>query len=149
MVSQVSIGRIENPIPQGKYVPATRAENFIFTAGMTPRKKGILLCEGKVKTTESIEIYREAVNQATLNALTAARNILKENERFERVLSLTVFINSDEDFKAHSKLADFASEFLFQEIGEAGIGSRTALGVSSLPGNAPVEIQMILFISTI
>lgn len=145
----MSIERIENPIPQGKYVSATRAKNFIFTAGMTSRKKGVLLFEGKVKTTVPIETYRDAVNQATHNALIAARNMLKDNEHFQQVLSFTVFINSEEDFKAHSKIADFASEFLFREIGEAGIGSRAAVGVSSLPGNAPVEIQMVLYVSSI
>ncbi|MGI6226519.1 MAG: RidA family protein [Peptococcales bacterium] len=143
----MSNDRRENPIPQGKYVPATRAGNFIFTAGMTPREKGVLIFEGKVKTALSIENYRNAVNQATLNALTAAKNMLKYNERIERVLSIMVFINSEEDFTAHSKIADFASEFLSHEIGEAGIGSRAAIGVSSLPGNAPVEIQMVLYTS--
>jgi enamine deaminase RidA (YjgF/YER057c/UK114 family) len=143
----MSYERIENPIPQGKYVSATRAGNFIFTAGMTSREKGVLLFEGKVKTTVPIETYRDVVNQATLNALTAARNILKDNEIFERVLSITVFINSEEDFIFHSKLADFASELLLREIGEAGIGSRAAIGVSSLPENAPVEIQMVLYVS--
>ena len=28
-----------NPIPQGKYVPANRFGDLIFTAGMTPRSE--------------------------------------------------------------------------------------------------------------
>lgn len=143
----MSIERYTNPTPQGKYVPAIRGGNFIYTAGMTPRKDGVLILSGKVKTSEPIEIYRDAVRQATLNAFTAAANTLKEGESFVQVLSLTVFINAEENFSAHSRLADFASEFLFQEIGEAGIGSRAAIGVSSLPGNAPVEVQLILLSS--
>lgn len=136
-----------NPIPQGKYVPATRSGNFIYTAGMTPRKNGVLILSGKIKTEEPIEIYRDAVRQATYNCLNAARNMLNENERLERVLSLSVYINAEENFINHSKLADFASEVLFQEIGETGIGSRAAIGVYSLPGDAPIEIQMILLVS--
>jgi len=145
----MSIERQANPIPQGQYVPATRGGNFIYTAGMTPRNNGVLIFTGKVKIVEPVETYREAVRQATSNALTAARNMLKENERLERVLSLSVYINAEENFTAQSRLADFASEFLFQEIGEAGIGSRAAIGVSSLPGNAPVEVQMVLMVSCI
>lgn len=139
--------RQSNPVPQGKYVPATRGGSLIFTAGMTPRKNGVLIFSGKVKNSEHIETYREAVIQAASNALAAARNMLKEGECIDKILSLTVYVNAEEKFTSHSKLADFASEFLFQEIGKAGIGSRTAIGVFSLPGNAPVEVQMVLLAS--
>lgn len=130
-----------NPIPQGKYIPATRGGNLIFTAGMTPRKNGVLIFSGKVKSSEPVETYKEAVIQATSNALTAARNMMKDGECIDQILSLTIYVNCEEKFTSHSKLADFASEFLFQEIEKAGIGSRTAVGVFSLPGNAPVEVQ--------
>lgn len=143
----MTIEKKVNPIPQGKYVPATRCNNIIYTAGMTPRKNGVLILTGKVKTEDPIETYRDAVRQATSNALTAALNILKENEQIEQVLSLTVFINAEENYTSHSILADYASEYLYQEIGDAGIGCRAAIGVSSLPGNAPVEVQMILMAS--
>ncbi len=43
-----------NPIPQGKYVPATRFGNLIFTAGMTPRNNGVLIRTGKVKASDDI-----------------------------------------------------------------------------------------------
>ena len=46
--------REANPIPQGKYVPATRFGNMIFTAGMTPRNNGVLLKTGKIKATDEI-----------------------------------------------------------------------------------------------
>lgn len=143
----MSVEKKANPIPQGKYVPATRGGNIIYTAGMTPRNNGVLIFTGKVKTDEPIETYRDAVRQATSNALTAASNILKENERIDRVLTLSVYVNAEDNFTSHSKLADFASELLFEEIGEAGISSRAAIGVSSLPGNAPVEVQMVLIAS--
>jgi len=136
-----------NPVPQGKYVPATRSGSLIFTAGMTPRKNGVLIFSGKVNSSEPVEIYEEAVVQATSNALAAARNILMEGEHIDKILSLTVYVNADEKFTNHSKIADFASRFLFDEIGKKRIGSRTAVGVFSLPGNAPVEVQMILRIS--
>lgn len=46
-------------------------------------------------------------------------------------------------FTKHSALADFASALLEARLGARGIGSRAAVGVASLPGNAPVEIQLI------
>lgn len=137
-----------NPIPQGKYVPASRFGNLIFTAGMTPRNNGVLIQSGKVIAEQPIINYKEAVLQAVANALTAAKNLLSEQEKIEQILSLNVYINAEETFQAHSSLADFASEFLFKELGNAGIGSRAAIGVASLPGNAPVEIQLIAAVSS-
>lgn len=136
-----------SPIPQGKYVPASRFGSLIYTAGMTPRNNGVLILAGKIRASEPVDIYRDAVRQAAANALTAARNALMEQERLEKVVTLTVFINADEEFTAHARLADFASEYLYEELGGAGIGSRAAIGVASLPGNAPVEIQLIAAIS--
>ena len=133
-----------NPIPQGKYVPATRNGSLIFTAGMTPRKDGVLLLSGKVKNDEPIEKYKEAIRQAASNALNAARNMLQKEERIVGVLSLSVFINAEEGYTMHPKLADYASDFLYEEMGQAGIGSRAAVGVASLPSDAPVEIQIIV-----
>lgn len=142
------LGEKAYPIPQGKYVPASRFGNLIYTAGMTPRSNGVIIKSGKVHIDEPIGIYKEAVIQAVSNALTAIENLLKEQEQLDQILSMTVYINAEEKFQEHSKLADFASEYLYEELGKVGIGSRAAIGVASLPGNAPVEIQLIAAIST-
>lgn len=131
------------PMPQGKYLPATRAGNIVFTAGMTPRLNGKLIQTGKVMIWEAIETYKEAVVQATLNALNAAESTLSEDEKLVKVLFLTVYINAEEGYANHAKIGDIASNLLSEKLGEAGIGSRAAIGVASLPGNAPVEIQLV------
>jgi enamine deaminase RidA (YjgF/YER057c/UK114 family) len=143
-----TLNEINNPIPQGNYVPASRFGNMIYTAGMTPRNNGVLIQIGKVITSEPVSIYKAAVRQAVANALTAALNTLAEQERLEQILSLTVYVNAEDTFQAHSSLADFASEYLFEKMGNAGIASRAAIGVASLPGNAPVEIQLIAGVSS-
>lgn len=137
-----------NPIPQGNYVPASRFGNIIYTAGMTPRKNGVLIQSGKVLIAEPVSTYKEAVRQAAANALTAAINTLEEQERLEQILTLTVYVNAEDSFQTHANLADFASEYLFEKLGNKGIGSRAAIGVASLPGNAPVEIQLVAAVSS-
>ncbi|MBR3395563.1 MAG: RidA family protein [Firmicutes bacterium] len=132
-----------NPIPQGKYVPATRFGDLIFTAGMTPRKNGVLIQTGKVSASEPLDSYKDAVRQAADNALTAARNQLTDGEAIARVLSMTVYVNAEDGFTAHAKVADFASDFLNEELGGASPMARTSIGIASLPGNAPVEISLI------
>lgn len=131
------------PVPQGDYIPARRHGGMIFTSGMTPRRNGELLFTGPVRAGTPVEDHREAVSLACANALAAARGLLGEGERIAAILSLTVYIAAEPGFIAHSKLADFASQYLRSELGPDGIGSRAAVGVATLPGNAPVEIQIV------
>ena len=91
---EIIMTREANPIPQGKYVPATRFGNMIFTAGMTPRNNGVLLKTGKIKATDEIADYKEAVVQAAKNALTAAKNKLENGEKIAQIMQITVYVNS-------------------------------------------------------
>ena len=131
-----------NPIPQGKYVPATRFGDLIVTAGMTPRKNGQLIQTGRVLKDAPLEDYKDAVRQAAENALTAARNQLAEDEHIVRVLSMTVYVNAEDGFTSHAKIADFASDYLNEELGDASPMARVSIGVATLPSNAPMEIQL-------
>lgn len=130
-------------IPQGQYVPATRNGNMIFTSGMTPRRQGVLIQTGHVTINTPLETYREAVELACSNALTAARSALDEGEQIKAILNMTVYVAAEAGYTDHSKLADIASAFLRSELGARGIGTRAAIGVATLPGNAPVEIQLV------
>ncbi len=134
---------IEHPIPQGKYLSAVRHGDLIYTSGMTPRKAGKLLYSGKIRVVDSIEFHRDAVCLATLNALTAAKACLREGEKIALILQLNVFLNAEEGFTTHAKVADFASDALIENLGPDCIGSRATIGVSSLPSDAPVEIVII------
>lgn len=145
----MNVEKAANPIPQGNYVPATRFCNLIYTAGMTPRDNGKLILSEKVSDEKPIEYYRAATRKAVQNALTAAINMMIEKETIAKVISMTVFINAVEGYTLHSQIANFASEYLCEELGDKGIGSRAAVGVFSLPDNAPVEVQLIIAISNI
>lgn len=114
----------KNPIPQGKYKPAVRYGNLIFTAGMTPRKDGVLLMSGKISPDRPLDDYRDAVIQAASNALTAAQNTLGEGEKIVQILSLTVYLNATEDYTTHAKVGDIVSGWLYEQLGDAGVGAR-------------------------
>lgn len=131
------------PVPQGLYLPATRHGGLIFTAGMTPRQDGVLKFTGPVAADADPIEWKDAVILACRNALSAAQALLNEGEYISGVMSLTVYIAAEAGFVSHARLADFASEFLQSKLGPRGIGSRAAIGVATLPGNAPVEIQLI------
>lgn len=131
------------PVPQGKYLPAVRHADVIYTSGMTPRKAGVLMYSGKIRAADPIESYRDAICLATLNALAAAQACLKEGEAISLILQLTVFLNAEQGFTAHSRIADYASDALIEALGADIIGSRVAVGVATLPSDAPVEVTLI------
>jgi len=133
---------MNSPLPQGKYVTAKRHNDLIYTSGMTPRKNGVLIFKGLANSSTSIETYRSAVELATKNALDSAKILTLPHERIESILNLIVYIAAESGFTAHTQVANFASAYLQQEIGLEGVGCRTAIGVSSLPENAAVEIQL-------
>ena len=133
---------VQNPIPQGKYSPAVRVGDLIFTAGMTPRREGKLIQTGQVKAGEPLENYKEAAVLCAMNAVNAARAQLNEGENITRIIKLMVFINAEQGFTAHAKLADIVSEYLCEAI--PGLPpARSAIGMGTLPGDAPMEVELI------
>lgn len=130
------------PLPQGGYVPAVAHAGLAVTAGMTPRINGVLHHEGQVGDDLSAEAAREAAAIAAGNALAAAVAALGPGERLDRVLRLTVYVNAVPGFTGHSAVADGASARLRELLGDRGAAARAAVGVTSLPGGACVELEL-------
>jgi len=133
-----------NPRAQGRYRVASRHRDVIHTSGMTPRIDGVLQYTGPVKADDPLEKWKDATVLSCRNAYVAAKNLLEPGEKIHSVVSMTAFIWADEGFTLHTKLADYASNFLYDELGDVAVGSRAAVGVASLPGGAPIEIQMVV-----
>jgi len=131
------------PIPQGSYRTAVTHGDLVYTAGMTPRVEGELLVSGRIGAQVDPDAATAAIELATRNAI-AAVDAVRGSRAVERVLQLTVYMTCDGDFTDHSRLADSASAILFDTWPSAGLGARAAVGVSTLPGGAPVEIQLVV-----
>lgn len=131
------------PVPQGRYIPAVRHADLIYTSGMTPRIDGQLQHVGKVGADDPLEKHQAAVELAATNALIAIENLLQSDERVSIILQLNVFINAEDGFAKHAAMANFASNVIASRLGQHCIGSRAAIGVATLPGNATVEITMV------
>lgn len=136
------------PVPQGDYVPAMRHGDLIHTAGMTPRRDGRMMFIGPVPCDAPPDGLRDAVVLACDNALRAALALLAPHERIVQALNMNVFIAAEPGFAAHSAVADHASSHLRAKLGAAGRCARAAVGVATLPGNAPVEITLVLAAGT-
>lgn len=130
------------PRPQGHYRPAVSTDTLVMSAGMTPRVHGKLAHVGKVGREVTLEEARVAAGIAVSNAVAAIAELLGSPEEIGRALRMTVFVNAADDFRDHSTVADGASTRLDELLGERGAVVRSAVGVSSLPGGACVEVEL-------
>ncbi|MEW6507021.1 MAG: RidA family protein [Bacteroidota bacterium] len=130
------------PKPLAAYIPAIQSGNLVITAGQLPVKDGKLLAEGKVGFEVTEEKGVECSRQSAINCLSAIKSVIHELDKIERIVKLTVFVNSAIGFHQQPKIANGASELMVQIFGEAGKHARSAVGVNELPMNSPVEIEM-------
>jgi enamine deaminase RidA (YjgF/YER057c/UK114 family) len=84
-----------------------------------------------------------------LNTL-AALNLACEGQlgQVMHLVRLRGFIRSDESFTAHTAVLDAASEILAIAFPDLPLPARTAVGVSSLPDKAWVELELDVHIKT-
>ena len=134
----------EAPKPLAAYVPALKVEKLVYTAGQLPMTKGELKYKGKLGSDISVEDGRSAAEICALNCLAAVKGIIGNLDDIERIVKLTAFVNSADNFTDQPKVANGASELIGKIFGESGKHARSAVGVNELPLNAPVEIEMIV-----
>jgi enamine deaminase RidA (YjgF/YER057c/UK114 family) len=139
----VSSNELTSPAPQGDYVAAVLHGGTIYTAGMTPRVDGRLIVTGLVGATVSIEEARAATELAASNALAAARSVLPSESTGLRCLQMTVYIAAARGFTQLSAVADGGSAAIAAALGPGVLPARSAIGVSTLPSGAPVEVQLV------
>lgn len=130
------------PAPIGSYIPGTRAGKLILTSGQLPFIDGKLTATGKVGKDLTLEQAGAAARQAGLNALSIAAQTVGGIDKISRILRLAVFVNSAPGFFDQSKVANGASDLMAEIFGEAGRHVRAAIGVSELPMNAAVEVEL-------
>lgn len=130
--------------PAGAYVPAVISGNLVFTAGQIPLVDGTLMATGKVGQEISPEFAKEIAQRCALNALAAVKSVLGDLSRVKRVVKVVGFVASTPDFTGQPGVLNGASELLGQVFGDAGLHARSAVGVASLPLDAPVEVELIV-----
>ena len=134
----------ETTKPLAAYIPAIRAGEFVYTSGQVPIVDGELKYKGKVGTDLTLENGQKAAIICALNGLSAIKAVIGDLNMIEQIIKVTVFVNSANGFTDQPKVANGASEFLGSVFGDAGIHTRSAVGVSELPINSAVEIEMIV-----
>lgn len=130
--------------PLASYIPAKKVGDLVMTSGQVPLVKGVINYAGIIGKDLSEEDGQKAAQICALNCLAAIKAVIGNLDLIKEVVKLTVFVASSETFTSQPKVANGASDLIGKIFGEAGKHVRSAVGVSSLPLNASVEIEMIV-----
>jgi enamine deaminase RidA (YjgF/YER057c/UK114 family) len=133
--------------PVAAYVPAVRSGDLVFTSGQLPMAGGELGAVGKVGAMVTPEQAKDLARTCALNALSAIDELVGI-DAVVRVVKVTGFVASAPDFTGQPGVINGASELLGQVFGDeedgAGRHARSAVGVASLPLDAPVEVELVV-----
>jgi enamine deaminase RidA (YjgF/YER057c/UK114 family) len=134
----------QQPVPVGNYLPAARVGNLVFTSGQTARIDGERRYVGVVgQEVSQADAYLSA-RDATLNCLACVKQAVGSLDRVKRVVKVVGFVNAGRDFATQPAAINGASDLLQELFGEAGSHARSAVGLSSLPSNVSVEVELIV-----
>jgi enamine deaminase RidA (YjgF/YER057c/UK114 family) len=123
-----------------------RTGNLVYTSGQLPLESGKLGRTGKVGDQVSPEQGKAMARICALNAL-AAVDALVGIDAVRRVVKVVGFVASAPGFNGQPGVVNGASELLAEVFGDKGVHARSAVGVSELPLDASVEVELIVEVS--
>jgi enamine deaminase RidA (YjgF/YER057c/UK114 family) len=131
------------PAPGGNYLSAKRVGALMYLAGViSTNASGVMT--GTVALDRSVADGYSAARACALTQLAVLKRELGSLEAVAEVISVNGYVNSMAGFEESPAVINGASDLLVQVFGEAGKHVRAAVGVSALPRNAIVEVQMIV-----
>ncbi len=131
------------PGPAGAYSPVVVAGGFAFVSGQIVTEGGAVVRPGLVDRDVPKDVARDLARRATLQGLSALQAALGSIDRVRRFLRVAVYVASSPGFDRQHEVANGATELLVELFGEAGRPARIAVGMASLPLNAPVEVEFL------
>ena len=141
-ITSLGLALPEVPKPVASYVPAKQSMKLIFTAGQLPILNGDLVTQGLLGLNVEIEVAKNAARICTMNALAAIKGVIGDLDKIKQIVRVVGYVAGPSTFTQQPAVVNGASELLLEIFGEAGKHARSAVGVSSLPLNAPVEIEL-------
>ena len=130
------------PAPAGVYKPLVISGNVVFLSGHGPVTLEGTLLTGRVGADVDKDQGKLAARQVGLTMLATLKSQLGSLDKVARVIKVLGMVNATPDFGEHPYVINGCSELFADVFGvEDGIGSRSAVGMGSLPGNITVEIE--------
>ncbi len=137
------------PKPVAKYRTAVLVDKMLYVSGHGPFKlNDDSPVAGRLGADLTVEQGKESARLVGLNILSTIKSTLGSLDKIKRIVKTLGMVNAAHDFKDHPQVINGFSELMADVFGEdAGVGARSAVGMGSLPGNIPVEIEVIFEVS--
>ncbi len=131
--------------PLGYYTSCKVFGNLVFVSGVIPIKEGNIF-KGRFGENLCVEDSKKIAKLVVASLVSNIKSQVGDLEKISSVIKIEGYVNSTPDFVEHPKVLNEVSELLVKIFGENGIHSRIAVGVSSLPLGACMEVSGIFSI---
>lgn len=132
------------PKPGGVYQPLLIHDGLAYVSGHGPLMPDETYLTGKVGGELGLDEGRAAARQTGLAILATLKARLGSLNRVKRLVKSFGMVNTTADFGEHPQVMNGYSELMAEVFGsENGVGTRSAIGMVSLPGNIAVEIEAV------
>jgi enamine deaminase RidA (YjgF/YER057c/UK114 family) len=128
--------------PVANFMQVVRTGNLLFIAGHA--ECGNTFLTGKVGSDVTLEQAYATARRVGLCLLATLKAELGDLRKVKRIVKVFGMVNATPEFKDHSKVLNGCSDLLVAVFGDRGRHARTAAGMSSMPDNTPVEIDMVV-----
>lgn len=132
------------PPKGGVYKPIVFTGDLAYVSGHGPYQDDETYMTGKVGKDLDTDAAKVAARQTGLALLATIKAQLGSLDKVKRVIKLLGMVNGTPEFGEHPQVINGCSELFRDVFGEDGVGARSAVGMGSLPGNIPVEIEIII-----
>ena len=141
-IAELNIELPPAPAPMGVYKPIVILNGVAYLSGHGPLRSDGTLILGRVGSEIDQQAGYDAARQTGLAMLATLRSALGSLDKVKRVVKVLGMVNSTAEFEQHPAVINGCSELFAEVFGEeAGVGARSAIGMGSLPGNIPVEVE--------
>jgi enamine deaminase RidA (YjgF/YER057c/UK114 family) len=127
--------------PLADYVPFLHLNGQLYISGQLPFERGEIAIAGTLGAGLDIADGQRAARLCALNLLAQAKAALGDLDRIVQCLRLSGYVNAAPGFSDHPKVINGASELMVKILGPKGRHTRIAVGCSSLPLGAAVEVD--------
>jgi len=132
------------PKPGGIYAPVLIHGDLAYVSGHGPLRPDKTLHVGKVGDTISEEDGYAAARAVGLTMLATLKRELGSLDRIVRIIKTLGMVNAAPDFANHPAVINGFSSLWVELLGDVnGKGTRSAVGMGSLPSNIAVEVEAI------
>ena len=143
-IKELGITLPESPSPVANYIPVVKTGNLIYLSGVGPADKPDgTSYTGKLGKDLSIDQGYDAARLTAVNLRSRLNGFLDDLDQIKQIVKVLSMVNATPDFLDPPAVTNGCSDLLVEVFGDKGRHARSAIGVATLPGGMPIEIELI------